>query len=216
MKLIGLAGKKNCGKDTVANIFVEAEGFKKIAFADPLKEMLGKVFHLEAKYLHDEKLKEAELPERITIDYTHLDEIREIVKDWGFVVDRDSREGMESFFGREIRTARELMQTVGTDILRRYIRDDIFIVLLFSRMKDFNGHIVVSDVRLKNERDAIKKAGGTMMLIKRDVANKDSHISENDLGTEKEYDVVIKNDDITLNQLRSEVTMWYVVKEKYK
>lgn len=216
MKIIGLAGKKGSGKDSVAG-FLESEGFTKLAFADPLKEMLASVFRLDIKYLYDEKLKEAPLPERIEIDYYHLDKLRDIVENqWGFVISRDQREGIETYFGREIKTPRELLQVFGTDILRRYIRDDIFIVLLFSRMKEISGHVCVSDVRLKNEREALKKAGGKMILIKRYTETKDSHISENDLGSEKEYDVIIKNEDITLDQLRSEVLMWYSIAMKYR
>jgi hypothetical protein len=217
LKIIGLAGRKGSGKDTVANILAQNEGFTKIAFADPLKELLVKVFRVDSQYLHDEKLKEGPLPERIEIDYYHLDKIRDIVENqWGFPIDRDQREGIETFFGREIRTARELMQTIGTDLLRRYVRDDIFIVLLSARMREIASNVVISDVRLKNEREAIKKAGGSMILIKRDTRTNDTHISENDLGLDKEYDVTIKNDDITLNQLRSEVLMWYSVAMKYK
>lgn len=217
MKIIGISGRKFSGKDTVSNIFVKREGFKKVAFADPLKELIQRVFHIEHKYLHDDKLKEADLPEYVTIDYSHLDEIRSIVEnEWGFVISRDQREGMERFFGEEFRTARTLMQAVGTDMLRNYVRDDIFIVLFFSRIKELSCDIVVSDVRLKNERDALKNAGASLMLIKRDIDNKDQHISENDLGKESEYQVVIHNSDITLQELESEVLLWYSIKAKYK
>lgn len=218
MKIIGLAGRKGSGKDTVGNFFVESERFTKVALADPLKEMLVKVFHVEMKYFTDDKLKEQEF-DRITIDYFHLDKIRDIVENqWGFVIDRNTRELIEDrFYGREINTARELMQTIGTDLLRNFVRDDIFIVLLFARIKDISSNVVVSDVRLKNEREALKRAGAKLILIKRDeLMRKDQHISENDLGKDSEYDVVVKNDDISLNELRSEVMMWYSVGMKYR
>lgn len=228
MKIIGIAGRKGSGKSTVANFFVESERFVSIALADPLKELIARVFHIEKKYLYDEKLKESEI-DMITIDYSHLDEIFNIVEnEWGFVINKDVTEKGEivdrsnkqliedRFFDRELRTSRELMQTIGTDMLRTFVRDDIFIVLLFAKIKEISSNVVVSDVRLKNERQALKKAGANLILIKRnELTNNDQHVSENDLGKESEYDVVIKNDDISLQQLRSEVLMWYSVKVKY-
>jgi hypothetical protein len=42
-KLIGLCGVAGSGKTTVANILVEKYGFQRVAFADPLKDMLKAV-----------------------------------------------------------------------------------------------------------------------------------------------------------------------------
>lgn len=218
MKLIGLAGKKGAGKDCVADMLVKREGFKKVAFADPLKELCSKVFRLDLQYFYDEKLKEKVLPDGyLNLDYHHLDKIRDIVQhDWGFPIDDKQREGMEEYYGYQIKTPREMMQLIGTDILRTFVRDDIWIVLFFLRIKDFGSNIIVSDVRLKNEREALKNAGAQLLLVKRYSDSKDKHISENDLGTEADYDVVIKNEDITLQVLESEVLMWYSVKVKHK
>jgi hypothetical protein len=216
MKIIGIAGLKRSGKDTIANFFVESERFTKVALADSLKELLVRVFGVEKKYFYDDALKEGDLPERITIDYSHLDKLCDIVKnEWGFPIEQ--RDRIDYFFGQEISSVRSLLQTVGNDILRDCIRDDIFIVLLFCRIKEISGNVVISDVRYKNERDALKKAGASLLLVKRNpLMNKDQHTSENSLGKDKEYDVIITNDDISLNQLRSEVLMWYSVKAKYK
>jgi hypothetical protein len=213
MKIIGLSGRKSSGKDTVAGFFVESERFTKLSLATPLKQMLSKVFDIEMKYFEDEKLKEQELPRFIKLDYHHINKIERIVaEDWGFTVDYLAQHSFIDFLGKEIKTARSLMQTVGTDMLRTFIRDDIFIVLLFSRIKELSSNVVVADVRLKNEREALKKAGASLILIKRDsLDNKDKHISENDLGKDTEYDAVINNSDISLGQLRSEVLMWYSV-----
>lgn len=217
MKLIGLAGKKGAGKDTIADVFVKREKFKRVALAEPLKELIVKVFGVPLEYLNDRKLKEGDLPELISIDYSHLDKIRDIVEnEWGFVISRDQREAIENFHGEEIYAVRELMQLVGTDILRKNVRDDIWVVLLFSRIKELGCDVVVSDVRFSNERKALKAAGAELILIKRGYDSKDQHISENDLGNESEYDVVINNNDITLQELESEVLLWHSIKGKYK
>jgi len=41
--LIGLMGYARSGKDTVANILVEHYGFERIAFADPIRELLARI-----------------------------------------------------------------------------------------------------------------------------------------------------------------------------
>ena len=58
MKLIGVIGKKNSGKSTLASILVEKFGFKEFAFADPLKQIIEILFFLEPEYLQDTHLKE--------------------------------------------------------------------------------------------------------------------------------------------------------------
>lgn len=40
MNIIGLSGYARSGKDTVANILVEKYGYKRIAFADPIRDLL--------------------------------------------------------------------------------------------------------------------------------------------------------------------------------
>lgn len=217
MKIIGLAGEKGVGKNLVASFFVQYERFTEMAFADPLKDMLVKLSGYESKYFHDQKLKEVEFPKFVEIDHDFLDKLYNVIESYGFIISYEQREGIDHFAGTVIKTPRELMQILGTDILRRYIRDDIFVVLLFSRLKEISGNVVVTDVRLVNERDALRKAGAKLMRIKRSsLIKKDNHISENDLGKDLEYDAVILNDDITINQLRSEVLMWYSVAVKSK
>lgn len=55
-RIIGLTGKKFCGKDTVANYFVVHGGYTKIAFADILKDVCKMIFNLTDKQLNtDEK-----------------------------------------------------------------------------------------------------------------------------------------------------------------
>lgn len=217
MKIIGLAGEKESGKNTVASFFVQSERFTEIAFAEPLKNMLMKITRLESKYFHDQDFKEKELPYYVTIDHDFLDKLYNIVEnDWGINVDFEQREKIDCFAETTCKTPRELMQTVGTDILRRYIRDDIWIVLLFAKIKEISGDVVVTDVRFENERDALRKAGAKLMRIKRPSLKKDNHISELDLGKDEEYNAVINNDNISLGQLRSEVLMWYTVRVKSK
>lgn len=213
--ILALAGKKKSGKDTIADFLVKDQGFIKLSLATPLKQLCMKVFGLNKDYFYNDKKKDEEFDYIINIDYHHLDQIRDIIiEEWGFPIDYETRERIEEFHGKEIRTPRQLMQTIGTDLIRKHIRDDIFIVLLLEEIKKVNGHVVIADARLQNERETLMNIGANLCLVKRDVANTfDDHISENDLGDEDEYDLVIDN-NIDINQLRAEVNLWYTLTHK--
>lgn len=53
--LIGLTGYKGSGKDTVADRLVAKHGFVKIAFADPIREMLRAGFALKDRHFNEDK-----------------------------------------------------------------------------------------------------------------------------------------------------------------
>lgn len=214
--IISLSGKKKAGKDTIADFLVKDQGFVKVSLATPLKDLLIKVFRLDKSNFYDESKKDSELDYKLYIDYTHLDEMRHIIEEeWGFPVSYEAREKMEKFYNTQIKTPRELMQIVGTDIIRSSIKDDIFIQLLINNIKKLARPVVVADVRLSNEREALNEVGALLCLVKRHqpLDEIDTHISENDLGDEAEYDVIIEN-NIPLIQLRSEINLWYSIVHK--
>lgn len=61
MKILAISGWKRSGKDTLANYLIEKEGFKRISFADPLKDSVSKEFNIPREYLDDPKFKEKPL-----------------------------------------------------------------------------------------------------------------------------------------------------------
>lgn len=58
MILIGVIGRKNAGKDTLADLLVARRGFKKHALASPLKEACRVLFLLDELQLNDPGQKE--------------------------------------------------------------------------------------------------------------------------------------------------------------
>lgn len=58
MKIVGIVGKKNAGKSTVASLLVQKYDYHEFAFADPLKKILEVLFFLEPQHLHDPNAKE--------------------------------------------------------------------------------------------------------------------------------------------------------------
>ena len=87
-------------------------------------------------------------------------------------------------------TNRKLLQLVG-DGLRKIIHPDIWIASLF---KDYtpDSRWIITDVRMKNEADYIKKLGGMVVRVYRPGISDDSHISEHDLDDYK-FDYTIDN-----------------------
>ena len=65
MRIIGLSGPAGSGKDTVARALCETQGFVQIAFADPLRLGLKRIFFpiLTDEHFTNRKLKEAIIPE---------------------------------------------------------------------------------------------------------------------------------------------------------
>lgn len=59
--IIGICGAAGAGKDTVAMRLVNAHGFRRIAFADPLYEMVEAFTGLHEELLRDRATKEAEI-----------------------------------------------------------------------------------------------------------------------------------------------------------
>ena len=57
--IIGITGRKGCGKDTAANVLVENFGVHRLAFADPLRDVCKVLFGFSSKEMLDRSLKES-------------------------------------------------------------------------------------------------------------------------------------------------------------
>lgn len=95
-------------------------------------------------------------------------------------------------------TPRQLMQWLGTDILRKEFNKkfnyegSIWVDNMKALIqKTSNSNIVIDDVRFQNEVDMIHSLGGIIIKIECDNEIKDTHESENQNVS---YDYIIKND----------------------
>lgn len=98
---------------------------------------------------------------------------------------------------------RKVLQIVGTDMFRKYIREDFWVYLAKKRvielqMKNPNINIVISDCRFPNELDMIKDLDGTVIrVIRPDKEHVDSHESENALNDYiVDFEIEAKSGDI--------------------
>jgi hypothetical protein len=102
---------------------------------------------------------------------------------------------------------RKILQVVGTDCARSLLGDNIWVEAAFNNLPD--GRYVFSDVRFKNEADAIKERGGRVIRIYREgVAAQSAHPSETALDG-------YAFDDIVMNY-RTKSEFIQKVKESYE
>jgi dephospho-CoA kinase len=165
--IIGFAGKKRSGKDTIANFLVENYGFKRFAFGDAVKEVSRHLFGLNEEQLYG-------------------DNKEEIVEELG-ISPREIFQKLGTEFGRNylhelFPSLRVSRGTIWTYHFENFVKNNK------------NTNIVISDVRFENEMEVIRKCGGKIYFIESDYAKKeDNHISE-EISKEKYlYDGIIDN-----------------------
>lgn len=164
--LVGIAGYARAGKDTAAQGLVDI-GWTKAAFADPLKRALETLNPI------------------VDVDYDGIgvsaDRLSDDLKYWN---------GWDS-----LKTAnaevRRLLQVFGTEVGRNLFGEDFWVKQALDGAYPYT---VFSDVRFKNEADAIREAGGIIIWIDNpEVGPLNDHASENSI-TGDDIDLVWSND----------------------
>jgi len=138
--IIGICGLIGSGKGTVADVLVD-QGFKKVSFADKLKDGVSTIFGWDRAMLEGD-----------------TDESRT----W--------REQRDDFWSAETEmevTPRLVLQLFGTDCLRNGFHDGVWVSLLKKHMLDNPGNYVIPDVRFRNEQNMIRELGGEIWRIQR-------------------------------------------------
>lgn len=190
--LIGLIGKKGSGKDTAAKVLVHDYEYANVKFAAPLKMLVSETFDIPIHQLEDPIFKDEDFKEIWVIsneDYLNF------IKNIPFAFNNAGQTDMvrAKLVNRSIKSPRELMQLIGTDICRE-LDKDFFTKLganTLDRWINANEPAIVTDVRFQNEINEIKKRKGLIVEIKRDSLNKeDNHASENQ---DLKADIVIEN-----------------------
>ncbi len=96
-------------------------------------------------------------------------------------------------------TAREFMQFLGTDIMRK-IYEPIWVNNCLNRIKSDSPPIaVIGDCRFVNEIEAVKNAGGKVVRLTRNISN-NNHQSEKDADNYEGFDLVIDNSQMTIDE----------------
>ena len=136
--IIGLSGYAQVGKDTVANYLVENYGYKRVAFADPLREAL---YNLNPVI--------TDLPEVFSSTLSNA------VDHIGWETVKQNSEQV-----------RGLLQRMGTEVGRKMFGEDFWVNLAFKNVYK-GSKIVFTDVRFPNEFDAIKSVDGKIWRVEK-------------------------------------------------
>lgn len=179
--LVGFVGLKRSGKDTAAQALVD-QGWTRMAFADPLKEMAMK---LRGVWV--------EVPEGV-----HLDAAVPVMRDssghggsfaqYHYVVDALGMEAAKDL----VPDVRRLLQTLGTDCVRGTFGPMAWVAQIRSRLRyalQQGESVVLTDVRFAEELDLVQLLGGivigvwrgdaaSLMAARKQGSGSDEHVSE--------------------------------------
>lgn len=180
---------KNHGKTELAKI-CEEYGYKKISFATPLKNLIANLLGITIQQVNELK----------KVNKTYVLQSMDLIflsKETDIPLDIVKEKCGEKSF----KNTRELMQYIGTDLIREYNPDwhvnRTKEVILLNKEQNY----VIDDVRFPNERKMIEELGGTCwFIIRPKLDNVSNHLSETALKWQ-EFENVIVNDK-SLNYLK--------------
>jgi hypothetical protein len=141
--IIGICGLIGSGKGTVADILVDEHGFRKISFADSLKDAISNVFGWPRNLLEGDTEESREFRERVDPWWAERLDIPDLTPRW-------------------------ILQQWGTEVCRNSFHSDIWILSLERKLVMGDGNVVIPDTRFPNEIDMIQKLGGQVWHVKRD------------------------------------------------
>lgn len=188
--ILGLIGPQGSGKDTVADMLVEMGGWKKISFADAVRECAWIINPI----IIDEKI------------VGGFDDYQNLVTEYGY--DKAKRLFPE---------VRRFLQVFGTDAVRNVIGEttwaDLWLERAFTAL-DEGWRVVAADVRFETEIDALESAPGQSIIARvyhPSAKRNDSHASEAYESNAKADIPIYNNGD--LDQLRATVSALKVTLE---
>lgn len=213
--IISISGLAGSGKDEIAKILINRHNFTRIAMADVLKELCASVFRLPLETFHDVNLKDKPFDEPMTFDQAAASHLAYELNELGYDV---CPVNFVKFLGEPLENPRKILVYIGTDVCRNTVDKDIWLNLTMKKIKSTEGHVVVTDARFKNERNAIKSMGGIKMFVDRPIVTKafdasTAHGSETDQLND-DYDVYVMNDR-TIAMLQHDIDLWIGARLKF-
>lgn len=203
-KLIGFAGRKRCGKTTLAKLLQEEENAIIITIADYLKYLCCDLMNMSYE----------ELIEKKDNGYTF-----DIIPDerWFKIIDKRTNIGVDNIKkeleNKHITTIRELLQVIGTDVIRKY-NENWHVQKMIDEIESYSEDklIVIDDVRFPNEKEAIlNRSGEVFFILRPNILEVSNHVSETALKWQ-DFDEkhVILNNNIDLNIFKLHFLIHYM------
>lgn len=157
LKLIGLAGRKRSGKTSLAKYLQEDENAIIITIANYLKYLCCDLLNMSYEELNEKK------DNGYTFDVVPNER-------WYNIIDKKTHIGVENIKreleNKHINSIRQLLQVVGTDVIRKY-DEKWHVRKMIEEIESYNNSklIVVDDVRFPNEKQTILNASGEVFFI---------------------------------------------------
>ena len=179
--IIAFGGRIGSGKSELAKI-CQNKGFEKLYFALPLKKLIADLIHVKLEEING--LKNVEKDYKFNkMDYLFLSKETHIP--YSTVNEEMSKV--------EFKTVRQLLQFIGTDLIRKYNTN--WHVNKIREMIDPSRDYVIDDVRFKNELNLIRELGGdAWFIIRPTIDNVSNHESETSLTWRDFGNKIIIND----------------------
>jgi hypothetical protein len=167
--IVGFGHNMGVGKDTAALALARDLGFRKLAFADPLRDLA----------MHADPLITSQT-RTVNVDVGH-GRLGWAIKGLGYEAAK-----------RTYPEVRAFLQRLGYGA-RQVFGEDFWTNQTMQKAIASNVPIVISDVRFLNEAQVIKSAGGLLVKITRPGHHGDGHVSETELADYTGWDLVIEN-----------------------
>lgn len=182
--IVGLLGKKQAGKDTVAARLVAVHGYRRFAFADAVKEVMYELDPLVPVVNNSHRREHMRLSTYVN------------AHGWDYAKANPE--------------VRRLLQHHGT-AARRVLGEDVWVDIVMRQVDALRGGVpaVVTDVRFPNELGAIWARGGrTVRVVRPGTDDGDTHVSEALADQELGDYVLLNNGDLA--HLHATVDHWLV------
>ncbi len=162
--IIGLVGKKGCGKDTFYRIANNIIPFKRTAFADKIKQQLSQCFNIPLDVIDSFKVDDIAIVSRNKFEKCHIDEYGEV---------DDGRPTIYSII-----SGRDFLRNFGM-LMRNYDESQFEKSVQSQILSDKESNFCVTDVRFSSEAKLIKDLGGVLVKIESDSDDtNDHHVTE--------------------------------------
>jgi hypothetical protein len=140
--IIGVTGFIGSGKDTVANYLTTFHGFKKLSFAESLKDAVSSVFGWDREMLEGTTKSSREWRETVDTWWSERLNIPHLTPRW-------------------------VLQYWGTEVCRNGFHNDIWVASVQNKLRQAKDNIVITDCRFANEVLVIKEVGGITARVER-------------------------------------------------
>ncbi len=142
MSIVGITGKISSGKDTVADYLCDFYGFKRMGFADALKDAVSVIFSWNRELLDGRTEESRAWREQIDVWWANRLSIPHLTPRW-------------------------ILTQWGTEVVRKNFHEDIWVAAIENKLRTNPNNIVITDCRYLNEIETIHNAGGKTIRVHR-------------------------------------------------